>query len=91
MGTEQAIGEFHATAADAAPHGLLGAVEHQRLNLLNVLGMVQCMGLGMVNEADASAPEMSAAFDLLELEIQRVLTGLEEDSLCQACLTHEVD
>jgi hypothetical protein len=65
----------------AAPQALLDAVEDQRVNLLNVLGIVHCMSASFVDTAEDRTPEISAAFALLEEEIQRVATGLEEVSL----------
>ena len=71
--------------ADAAPpQTLLDAVEDQRMNLLNVLGIVRSMSTSFVDAAGVSAPEICAAFALLEQEIQRVAAGLEEGSLRNA-------
>jgi hypothetical protein len=57
------------------------AINDQRLSLLNVLDIVHCIGVG-VTSADANpAPEISAAFELLEREIQRVAAALEKLSL----------
>jgi hypothetical protein len=66
-------------ADGASPQVLLDAVEDQRLTLLNVLGIVHCMSDSFVDEG-----EVSAAFALLEQEIQRVVAGLEEASLGNA-------
>jgi hypothetical protein len=63
------------------PQALLDAVEDQRMNLLNVLGIVHSMSACFVETAGDPAPEICAAFALLEQEIQRVAAGLEEGSL----------
>ena len=68
----------------ASPQTLLDAVEGQRLSLLNVLGIVHCMSDSFVADGEDCAPEIAAAFALLEQEIQRVVTGLEEVSLRDA-------
>ena len=67
---------------DGVPQqALLDAVEDQRMNLLNVLGIVHGMSASFVDTAGGPAPEICAAFALLEQEIQRVAAGLEEGSL----------
>ena len=71
-------------AYPAPPQALLVAVEDQRVNLLNVLGIVHCMSDTFGDAGEDRAPEISAAFALLEQEIQRVITGLEEVSLRDA-------
>ena len=63
------------------PQALLDAVEDQRMNLLNVLGIVHSMSISFVDTAGDPAPEICSAFALLEQEIQRVAAGLEEGSL----------
>ena len=68
----------------APPQALLDSIEDQRLTLLNVLGIVHCMSDSFVAEAEDRAPEISAAFALLEQEIQRVIAGLQEVSLRNA-------
>ena len=68
----------------APPQALLDAVEDQRVNLLNVLGIVHCMSDTLGDAGEDRAPEISAAFALLEQEIQRVITGLEAVSLRDA-------
>jgi hypothetical protein len=70
-----------ALADGAPPQALLDAVEDQRVSLLNVLDIVHCMSASFVDAAGDIAPEISAAFALLEQEIQRVVAGLEEVSL----------
>jgi hypothetical protein len=60
---------------------LLDAVEDQRRNLVNVLGIVHSMSASFTDTAGDSAPEISAAFALLEQEIQRVVVGLTKASL----------
>jgi hypothetical protein len=68
----------------APPQALLDAVEDQRMNLLNVLGIVRGMSASFLDAAGDPAPEICAAFALLEQEIQRVAAGLEEGSLRNA-------
>jgi hypothetical protein len=60
---------------------LLDAVEDQRINLVNVLGIVHSMSAGFTDAAEDSAPEISEAFDLLEQEIERVVAALKQASL----------
>jgi hypothetical protein len=66
---------------DAPPQTLLDAVEDQRINLVNVLGTAHSMSAGFTDAVEESAPEICAAFDLLEQEIQRVVAGLKKASL----------
>jgi hypothetical protein len=67
---------------DGAPlQTLLDAVEVQRRNLVNVLGIVHSMSAGFTDTAGDSAPEISAAFALLEQEIERVVVALKKASL----------
>ena len=71
--------------ADRTPsQALLDAVEDQRMNLLNVLDIIHSMSASFVDAAVDPAPEICAAFALLEQEIQRVAVGLEERSLRNA-------
>ncbi len=65
----------------ALPQTLCAAIEDQCACLLNVLGAVHCMSNGIATQAEGPAPEFSAAFDLLEREIHRVIGGLKEISL----------
>lgn len=68
--------------ADGAPlQTVLDAVEDQRIKLVNVLGIIHSMSALFTDTAEDSAPEISAAFDLLEQEIQRVVAGLKKASL----------
>lgn len=67
------------TEAPASP--LLGAVEEQRSRLINVLGAVQCMRVAVRTEPPA---ELEGAIALLEDELQRIYTGLEETMLARA-------
>jgi hypothetical protein len=60
---------------------LLDAVDNQRIKLVNVLGIVHSMSAFFTDTAEDSAPEICAAFDLLEQEIQRVVAGLKQASL----------
>ncbi len=63
------------------PPALCDAIEDQCVCLLNVLDVVRCMRRGIVTQADDPAPEISAAFGLLEGEIHRVVAGLKEIAL----------
>jgi hypothetical protein len=84
-----------ATSAAAVPHamdfvalgsiqGLSEAIEEQRLSILNVLGIVRCIGTGVANIENNLAPEIATAFELLECEIQRIATALQKISLRSA-------
>jgi hypothetical protein len=68
----------------ALPRRLLAAVEDQRMHLLSVLAIVQGMGASFADAPGDPAPEVCAAFALLEQAIQRVAAGLEENSLRKA-------
>jgi hypothetical protein len=57
------------------------AIEEQRLSLLNVLGIVRCIGKGVADGEKDPAPEIATAFELLGCEIQRIATALEKLSL----------
>jgi hypothetical protein len=70
--------------AAAPPRRLLDAVEHQRVHLLSVLAIVQSMGATFADAAGDPAPEVCAAFALLEQAIRGVSAGLEERSLRNA-------
>jgi hypothetical protein len=64
-------------------------IEEQRLSLLNVMGIVHCIGMGVTaGEKDSPAPEITTAFELLEGEIQRIATALEKISL--RCAMREI-
>jgi hypothetical protein len=65
----------------ALPQTLCAAIEDQCACLLNVLGAFHCMSIGIVTQAEGPVPEFSAAFDLLEREIHRVIGGLKGISL----------
>ena len=70
---------------DNAPTRLLfAAIEAQRLNLLNVFDLVRCISVGVADGDECPGPEITAAFDLLECEIQRIAATLEENSLRSA-------
>jgi hypothetical protein len=72
----------HVAWVDGAPlQALLAAVDDQRLKLVNVLGIVHSMSTFFTDTAEDSAPEISAAFNLLEREIRRVVAGLKKASL----------
>jgi hypothetical protein len=60
------------------------AIEDQRLKLLNVLDIVHCISVGVADGDEHPGPEIPAAFDLLECEIQRIAAALEENSLRSA-------
>jgi hypothetical protein len=66
---------------EAPPQALCDAIEDQRVCLLNVLGAVHCMSIGLATQTKHAAPELSAAFDLVEREIHRVVGGLKEIAL----------
>jgi hypothetical protein len=68
----------------APPRRLLDAVEDQRMRLLSVLAIVQGMGATFADATGDPAPEICAAFALLEQAIQRVAAGLEQSSLRNA-------
>src|ERR1700733_5286707 len=58
---------------DNAPTRLLfAAIETQRLNLLNVFDLVHCISVGVADGDECPGPEITAAFGLLECEIQRI-------------------
>jgi hypothetical protein len=64
-------------------------IEEQRLSLLNVMGIVHCIGMGVANgEKEPPAPEIATAFELLECEIERIATALESISL--QCAIREI-
>lgn len=68
---------------------LSAVIEEQRLSLLNVMGLVHCIGMGVANgEKAPPAPEIATAFELLEGEIQRIATALERISL--RCAIREI-
>jgi hypothetical protein len=70
---------------DNAPtRPLFEAIGEQRLSVLNVLGIVRCIGFSVTSADQNPAPEISAAFALLECEIQRIATALEKISLRSA-------
>ena len=68
----------------SAEFGLFEAIEDQRLSILNVLDIVHCIGVGVADGDEPPAPEISAAFELLECEIQRIAAALEKTSLRSA-------
>ena len=75
------ISEFESAAP---PQRLLAAVEDQRMHLLSVLAIVRSMGATFADAAGDPAPEVCAAFTLLEQAIQQVSAGLEERTLRNA-------
>ena len=69
---------------------LLQAVEDQRGRLLNVLGTVQCMKVALRHDADTSEmPEFAGTVELLEDEIQRIVTALEGPAILRTALGEE--
>jgi len=70
--------------APAPKEPVFEAIEVLRLSLLNVLGSVRCVGIGVANSEKDPCPEISTAFGLLEFEIQRIATALEKISLRNA-------
>jgi hypothetical protein len=70
--------------APAPKAPMFEAIEEQRLSLLNVLGIVRCIGIGVANSETDPCPEISTAFGLLEIEIQRIAAALEKISLRSA-------
>jgi hypothetical protein len=61
---------------------LLDAVDCQRMNVVNLLAIVQSMSASFTDSTGNPAPEISAAFDLLEQEIRRIAAGLEQAAIC---------
>jgi hypothetical protein len=61
---------------------LLESIDYQRMNVVNVLAIVQSMSASFTDSTDNPAPEISAAFDLLEQELQRIVGGLERAAIC---------
>jgi hypothetical protein len=76
---------------ETPPQALCTAIEDQCACLLSVLGAVHCMSVGIVTQTEDPAPEFSAAFDLLEREIHRVIRGLKEISLRERDNTENPD
>jgi len=62
---------------------LLDAVDYQRMNVVNVHAIVQSMSASFTDSTGNAAPEISAAFDLLEQELQRIVRGLERAAICE--------
>jgi hypothetical protein len=75
--------------APARKQRLSAVIEEQRLSLLNVMGIVHCIGMGVASgEKDSPAPEIATAFELLECEIERIATALERIS--SRCALREI-
>lgn len=70
-----------ASVDEAPPEAPCDAIEDGCACLLNVLGAMHCMSVGIVSETENPVPEFSAAFSLLEREIQRVVASLREIAL----------
>ncbi len=62
---------------EAPPQAVCDAIEDQCACLLNVLGAIRCMSIGIATETKYPVPEFSAAFALLECEIQQVVGDLQ--------------
>jgi hypothetical protein len=62
---------------EAPPQVPCDAIEEQCACLLDVLGAIHCMSIGIVAETEYPVPEFSAAFALLECEIQQVVVDLK--------------
>ncbi len=62
---------------EAPPQASCDAIEDECACLLNVLGAIQCMSVGIVSETENPVPEFSAAFALLEREIERAVERLK--------------
>jgi hypothetical protein len=65
-----------ASVDEAPPEAPCDAIEDECACLLNVLGAIHCMSVGIVSETENPVPEFAAAFALLEREIQRVVLSL---------------
>jgi hypothetical protein len=66
-----------AAAVEAARHVQYDSIEDQCARLVNVVGAVHCMSLGMVAQTKDHAPEFCAAFSLLEQEILSIVECLK--------------
>ena len=66
---------------NAPTQPLFEAIEDQHLSLLNVLDIVHCIGVGVADGDERPTPEIAAAFELLEREIQRIAAALQKISL----------
>jgi hypothetical protein len=66
-----------ASVDEAPTQAPCDAIEDQCACLLNVLGAIHFMSIGIVTETEYPVPEFSAAFSLLEREIQQVVGGLK--------------
>jgi hypothetical protein len=73
-----AVGGAMNFVAPAPKRPLSEALEEQRLSLLNVVGIVHCIGMGVASGETDPAPEFALAFELLECEIQRIATALQK-------------
>jgi hypothetical protein len=66
-----------AAADEAARHVRCDAIEDQCARLVNVVGAVHCMSIGIVTQTERPAPEFCAAFSLLEQEILSIVGCLK--------------
>ena len=84
-----AVNDAKDLVSSASKPRLSEVIEEQRLGILNVMGIVHCIGMGVANgDKDPPAPEIATAFKLLESEIQRIATALEMISL--RCAMREI-
>jgi hypothetical protein len=60
--------ETAASVDEVPPQAPRDAIEDECGCLLNVLGAIHCMSVGIVSETESPVPEFSAAFALLERE-----------------------
>ena len=68
--------------ADGA--AILKAVEAQRTRLMDVLGVVQCIGIAVSDDAPRTPTELEGAAMLAERELQNVIEALEGPQLKRA-------
>lgn len=55
------------------------------MSVLNVLSIVRCIGVNTVNGDADQAPEICAAFELLQREIRRIAAALKNLSCVAQC------
>jgi hypothetical protein len=70
-----------AAVDEAPPRVRSDAIEDQCARLVNVLGAVHCMSVCIVTQTEHPAPELCAAFYLLEREILSIVECLKEIAL----------
>jgi hypothetical protein len=74
--TSRATKELVDLADVALPQELLDAIQDHIRSLSSVLGIIRCIGTSIIDVAEDRAPEFSAAFVLVEQEIQRMVASL---------------